>query len=129
MQRILFSAYNALKGKGSSVDAGRQFARWLGEHVGKPGGVTFVGETEVWVPVGPWLRGNDEQTRRLNYIGELMRRDCKLFIRSLRPLLIEDGYQPETLDRWIGDTVRELDTLSVHMYCTWHYAWGEKAPE
>ncbi|KZO99363.1 S-adenosyl-L-methionine-dependent methyltransferase [Calocera viscosa TUFC12733] len=127
MQRVLFAAYSALKGKGSTVDAGKLCARWLGEHVGKPGGVTFVGEDLVWVPVGPWLQGTDERTRRLNYIGELMRRDCKLFVRSLRPTLIDAGYRAEVLDGWIEDADRELEDLTVHMFCTWHYAWAEKA--
>ncbi|KZT57484.1 S-adenosyl-L-methionine-dependent methyltransferase [Calocera cornea HHB12733] len=122
MQRLLFAAYSALKGKGSTVDAGMQFARWLKEHVAQPGGVTFVGEDLVWVPIGPWLQGTDERTRRLNYIGELMRRDSKLFVRALRPTLIEAGYDPALLDGWIEETDAELDGLKVRLFCTWHYA-------
>lgn len=63
------------------------------------------------------------ETRKLETIGELMRQNglvylfflnlslelmgitsCQAFVRALKPLLLSEGYSPETVDRFIAGT-------------------------
>lgn len=46
-------------------------------------------------------------------MGELLRRNCRGFAKSLRPLLLSEGYFPDCVDRMIADAERELDEDKV----------------
>ncbi|EJT98426.1 S-adenosyl-L-methionine-dependent methyltransferase [Dacryopinax primogenitus] len=126
LQRLLSAAYGALKAKGSTVDAGRGLAKWLKALQGRRGGTSAVGSHVVWVPVGGWLPGTDPQSQHLNNLGHLMAQDCQLFLRSLRPTLLEAGYDPLLLDSWVLEAESELaraERGEGGLWCLWHYAY------
>ncbi|KAG8717995.1 hypothetical protein FRC08_006191 [Ceratobasidium sp. 394] len=126
MARMLFEAFTTMKGRGSHVDANIKLYGWLCENP------LFQDEdwAKIFSPIGPWERGRTEaETRKLEIIGELMRQNSLSFVRALKPLLLSEGYFPETVDRFIAGTDRELSELSVHMYVQWHYAWAIRKPE
>ncbi|KAG9127539.1 hypothetical protein FRC07_012555 [Ceratobasidium sp. 392] len=126
MARMLFEAFTTMKGRGSHVDANIKIYGWLCENQ------LFQDEDweKIFSPIGPWERGRTEaETRKLETIGELMRQNSLSFVRALKPLLLSENYSPETVDRFIAGTDRELAALSVHMYVQWHYAWATRKPE
>ncbi|KAG8701238.1 hypothetical protein FRC09_005486 [Ceratobasidium sp. 395] len=126
MARMLFEAFTTMKGRGSHVDANIKIHGWLCENP------LFQDEdwAKIFSPIGPWERGRTEaESRKLETIGELMRQNSLSFVRALKPLLLSEGYFPETVDRFIAGTDRELAELNVHMYVQWHYAWAIRKPE
>ncbi|KAL5635113.1 hypothetical protein ACGC1H_002965 [Rhizoctonia solani] len=126
MARMLFEAFTTMKGRGSHVDANVNLYNWLCQNP------LFEDEDwgKVFSPIGPWERGRTAaETNKLQIIGELMRQNSLAFVRALKPLLISEGYAPETVDRFIAGTDRELSELSVRMYVQWHYAWAVRKPE
>lgn len=121
MARMLFEAFNTMKARGSHIDANINLYSWLCQNP------LFQDEdwAKIFAPIGPWERGRTAvETRKLETVGELMRQNALAFVRALKPLLLSEGYSPETVDRFIAGTDRELAQLSVHMYVQWHYAWA-----
>jgi len=123
MNRLLWEAYNCLKPRGSAIDAGRFLLTWLQQN----DELENEEGRKIFTPIGPWLKGDDEaDTERLLFIGELMRQNSKEFVRGWKPMLLEEGFFEDTVDRWIQGTDEELGALSVHMHVQWHYACATK---
>ncbi|KDQ16365.1 hypothetical protein BOTBODRAFT_31050 [Botryobasidium botryosum FD-172 SS1] len=122
--RICFEAYNTMKARGSSMDCGRQLLSWLKNEP------LLKGEEyqKLHFPIGPWEKNRKDEKRaaHLEEVGELCRRSMKEFSRSVRPLLISEGYFPEIVDKIIRCIDDELSTLSVHTYTQWHYFSAQK---
>jgi len=123
LARILFEVYNTLKSRSSAVDAPTQLFKWIQEH---PDLKDEVG-MDLFIPIGPWLMGADKvATERVQYVGHLMRENLLELTRAFKPMLVEEAYSPDTIDRWIAGADAELGQLSVHMYTKWHYACAIK---
>jgi len=123
MARMCFEAYNAMKSRGSALDAGVMLERWMNAEPD----VFDVKYDVKWIPIGPWDRGSTpEETRQLIHLGTLMRQNMKEYARSLVPVFLGNGYAPDVVSRFIEGADRELDELSVHLYLTYHHCWGRK---
>jgi len=120
-QRMLFEAYNVMKKRGSSMDAGHSLHTYLSRNP------TFehIGYQHVLCPVGPWKEGESvEETHQLHVMGTLMRQNATEFVRALKPLLVSEGYPPETVQTWIEQTENQLNSLTPRTYTKWHFCWG-----
>jgi hypothetical protein len=66
------------------------------------------------IPLGPWPVGaTEEETRWIQAIGEMMRTNAYEFINTLRPMLKSQGFDDETIDRFIFGAESGLSHLSL----------------
>ncbi|KAL5529605.1 hypothetical protein ACEPAG_5590 [Sanghuangporus baumii] len=123
LARATFEAYNLMKSRGSSLDAGRFLGRWMESCPI----LREVQYREILTPIGPWKKGStQEETQRLQMMGTLMRQNMKEYVRSCQPMFVATGYPPALIERFLEGTDKELDELSLHMYVKWHHAWGRR---
>jgi hypothetical protein len=50
-ERVFFAGYNAIKGRGGSIDSPAMIPSWLRSL----DSLTDVGWTKIFVPIGPWI--------------------------------------------------------------------------
>ncbi|KZT26554.1 S-adenosyl-L-methionine-dependent methyltransferase [Neolentinus lepideus HHB14362 ss-1] len=118
-QRIFFSAYNAMKSRGGSIDSPNLSSKWLQED----GHFTNIGWTKIFIPIGPWVESASPRERQM---AEMLRTNCLTHINGMAPLLLSEGYFPETVERMQREAAVELQSLQVHLYSRWSFAWGLK---
>ncbi|OBZ69156.1 hypothetical protein A0H81_10751 [Grifola frondosa] len=85
--------------------------------------LTDVGWHKVFIPIGPW-RYNDQRER---IIAEMLRSDCLSYIAGMEPLLLSEGYFPESVENMIREASAELRELRVHLHSRWSFAWAVKS--
>lgn len=120
-QRMLFEAYNVMKKRGSSMDAGHSLHTYLSRN----SSFEHIGYRHVWCPVGSWKGGETaEEDQRQRIMGTLMRQNAREFVRALSPLLVSEGYPSETVTAWIERTEEQLTALNPRLYTKWHFCWG-----
>jgi hypothetical protein len=71
---------------------------------------------EFWIPLSPWLKGNDPNSRWWNDIGATMRDDVKAFMKSGRPLLLGNGLTEDFVDQLENNAVAELNEAITPVY-------------
>ncbi|KAG8961395.1 hypothetical protein FRC00_012415 [Tulasnella sp. 408] len=82
----------AIRDRGPGIDSYDQVPGWLKEM----GSVwEEVGAKDVFVPVGPWEKGD----RKKRIIGEMNRQNVLRLVPAFRPLLLAYGYFDETVDK------------------------------
>jgi len=98
--------------RGGSVDAAERLHSWLEDDP--------VFEDVVyrphWVPISPWLQGDDPESKWLNEIGGLVRDDTKAFLNAARPLLLGSGLPEEFVNELQKNTLRELEEARAPHY-------------
>ncbi|KAF9011053.1 S-adenosyl-L-methionine-dependent methyltransferase [Cyathus striatus] len=99
--RWLAFANAAVRKVGGDTDAATHLYDWISKHP------TFEQATyrEFWLPVSPWMKGDDFQQR----IGNGMRDDIFAFMKSGRPLLLSTGLPEHILDLVEQEAVQELN--------------------
>ncbi|KAI8989708.1 S-adenosyl-L-methionine-dependent methyltransferase [Trametes punicea] len=117
--RMFFAAYNAMKNRGGSIDSPSMCPTWLRAI----DAYTDVGWHKVFIPIGPW-RPNSSPRERL--IAEMLREDCLRYIDGLTPLLLSEGYLPESVEMMQREASAELRELRVRIYSRWTFAWAVK---
>ncbi|OSD08574.1 S-adenosyl-L-methionine-dependent methyltransferase [Trametes coccinea BRFM310] len=117
--RMFFAAYNAMKNRGGSIDSPSMCPTWLRAI----DAYTDVGWHKVFIPIGPW-RQNVSPRERL--IAEMLREDCLRYIAGLTPLLLSEGYLPESVEMMQREASAELRELRVRIYSRWTFAWAVK---
>ncbi|OCH94926.1 S-adenosyl-L-methionine-dependent methyltransferase [Obba rivulosa] len=117
-QKVFFSAYNAMKNRGGNIDSPSMSPQWLRAI----DGLTDVGWHKIFIPIGPWRQFDAREAT----ISELLRADCLKYISGLAPLLLSEGYLPESVDTLIREATTELRDLSVKLYSRWCFAWAVK---
>ncbi|KAG8936007.1 hypothetical protein FRC03_001216 [Tulasnella sp. 419] len=75
---------------------------------------------DVYIPIGPWKTEANDQSP---YVGSLMRENVSSMLSNLRPLILDEEYPAEIIDRWITEAREELRYLRVKANAIWHYAW------
>ncbi|KAI0672942.1 S-adenosyl-L-methionine-dependent methyltransferase [Trametes maxima] len=117
--RVFFAAYNAMKNRGGSIDSPSMCPSWLR-------GVdafTDVGWHKIFIPMGPWPQSSDPRER---LIAEMLREDCFRYIAGLAPLLLSEGYLPESVEMMQREAAAELRELRTRIYSRWAFAWAVK---
>lgn len=110
----------AIRDRGPGIDSYDQVPGWLKEM----GSVwEEVGVKDVFVPVGPWEKGD----RKKRTIGEMNRQNVLRLVPAFRPLLLAYGYFDETIDKWILKVNEELRDLKRPLYVRWACAWAVKS--
>ncbi|KAI0664665.1 S-adenosyl-L-methionine-dependent methyltransferase [Cubamyces menziesii] len=117
--RMFFAAYNAMKNRGGSIDSPSMCPTWLRAN----DAYTDVGWHKVFIPIGPW-RQNSNPRERL--IAEMLREDCLRYIAGLTPLLLSEGYLPESVEMMQREASAELRELRARIYSRWTFAWAVK---
>ncbi|KAI0822861.1 S-adenosyl-L-methionine-dependent methyltransferase [Trametes gibbosa] len=117
--RVFFAAYNAMKNRGGSIDTPSMCPTWLRAN----DAYTDVGWHKVFVPIGPWGQTNDPRER---VIAEMLREDCLRYIAGLTPLLLSEGYLPESVEKMQREAAAELRELRIRIYSRWAFAWAVK---
>ncbi|KAI0748536.1 S-adenosyl-L-methionine-dependent methyltransferase [Daedaleopsis nitida] len=118
VHRVFFAAYNAMKARGGSPDSPSMCPTWLRAI----DSFTDVGWHKVFIPIGPW-RFADHRER---IITEMLRDDCLRLIAGLAPLLLSEGYLPESVEKMRREATAELRELRVHLHSRWTFAWAVK---
>ena len=95
------------------------------------GGVwSEIGYKIIYIPIGPWedecefsgrIRGNahltlNSVTEKQRYVAELMRQDSYHISNSFKPLLLNQGFFSETVDKLIAQVHNELKNLDQKLY-------------
>ncbi|KAJ3553866.1 hypothetical protein NM688_g3394 [Phlebia brevispora] len=136
--RIFFAAYNAMKNRGGSPDAPSMSPTWLRAI----DSLTDVGWHKVFVPIGPWIYGERSYTDRARphgsnreaanerekILADMLRTNCLAFISGMGPLLMSEGYLPESVEKMQHEAGMELQELRVRLYSRWSFAWAVKKP-
>jgi len=120
IHKIFFATYNAMKNRGGSIDSPSMNPTWLRAM----DNLTDVGWHKIFVPMGPW-RYDDEREKELS---ELCRLNCLSYISGLAPMLLSEGYLPESVDQMCREAATELRELRTHLYTRWSFAWAVKRP-
>lgn len=120
VHKVFFATYNAMKNRGGSPDSPNMNPTWLRTI----DSLTDVGWHKAFVPMGPW-RYDDEREKVLS---ELCRENCLRYISGLAPLLLSEGYLPESVDNMCREATAELRELRTHLYTRWNFAWAVKKP-
>ncbi|KDQ60927.1 hypothetical protein JAAARDRAFT_173301 [Jaapia argillacea MUCL 33604] len=118
-QRIFFATYNSMKNRGSCIDSPHMSPTWLEAMEG----LVDIDWCKVFIPLGPWPADPLEQM-----LGEMNRTNCLKHISGMAPLLLNEGYFQETVDKMIREATLELTELRVHLYTRWSFAWAVKQP-
>ncbi|KAG8956778.1 hypothetical protein FRC04_000256 [Tulasnella sp. 424] len=113
---------STLKRGGATPAMTDDWARWLAEMPL----YTNVGESEAWIPMGPWREGMNESERAA---AELLRDDALKIISSFKPKLIEGGYDEALIERWSLAAREELNAMEPKLYMRWRFAWATRTPE
>ncbi|KAM5532078.1 hypothetical protein V8D89_014242 [Ganoderma adspersum] len=116
--RVFFAAYNAMKNRGGSIDSSVMSPTWLRAI----DAFTDVGWHKIFIPIGPW-RYADQRERALT---EMLRDDCLRYISGMAPLLLSEGYLPESVDMMQREAAAELRGLRIHVQSRWTFAWAVK---
>ncbi|KAI0780653.1 S-adenosyl-L-methionine-dependent methyltransferase [Trametes elegans] len=117
--RVFFAAYNAMKNRGGSIDSPSMCPTWLRAIES----YTDVGWHKVFIPIGPWRQSADPKER---IIAEMLREDCFRYIAGLAPLLLSEGYLPESVEKMQREAAAELRELRARIYSRWTFAWAVK---
>ncbi|KAI0636697.1 S-adenosyl-L-methionine-dependent methyltransferase [Trametes polyzona] len=117
--RVFFAAYNAMKNRGGSIDSPSMCPTWLRSI----DAYTDVGWHKVFIPIGPWRQTADPRER---LIAEMLREDCLRYIGGLAPLLLSEGYLPESVEMMQREAAAELRDLRARIYSRWAFAWAVK---
>jgi len=116
--RIFFAAYNAMKKRGGSIDSPSMSPTWLRAI----DSLTDVGWHKIFIPIGPW-HYEDERSKAL---AEMLRANSLSFISGLKPLLLSEGYLPESVDKMQREATAEIAESRVRIYTRWSFAWAMK---
>ncbi|KAI0691028.1 S-adenosyl-L-methionine-dependent methyltransferase [Cytidiella melzeri] len=119
-ERIFFAGYNAIKTRGGSIEAAGMSPSWLRSI----DSLIDVGWAKAFVPIGPWIYSNEKD----RVLAEMLRTNCLSYISGLSPLLLSDGYLPESVERMKREAAAELLELKVHLHSRWSFAWAVKKP-
>ncbi|KAI0807727.1 S-adenosyl-L-methionine-dependent methyltransferase [Fomes fomentarius] len=119
--RVFFAGYNAMKNRGGSIDSTSMSPSWLRAI----DAYTDVGWHKVFIPIGPW-RYADYRERVL---AEMLREDCLRYIGTMAPLLLSEGYLPESVEKMQREAAIELRELRVRLHSRWSFAWAVKKAE
>ncbi|EPQ58002.1 S-adenosyl-L-methionine-dependent methyltransferase [Gloeophyllum trabeum ATCC 11539] len=119
-QKVFFAAYNAMKNRGGCIDSPTLTPRWLQED----GHFTNIGWNKIFVPIGPWVETASPRERQM---AEMMRTNTLTHINGMAPLLLSEGYFPETVEKMQREAAIEVQSLRVHLYSRWNFAWAIKA--
>ncbi|KAI0082841.1 S-adenosyl-L-methionine-dependent methyltransferase [Panus rudis PR-1116 ss-1] len=118
IHRIFFAGYNAMKNRGGSIDSASMSPTWLRANTL----FTDVGWHKIFIPIGPWTY-QDERSRVL---AEMLRMNCLSYISGLGPLLLSEGYLPESVEELQQKAKAELQELRVRVFSRWNFAWAVK---
>ncbi|KAG9313965.1 S-adenosyl-L-methionine-dependent methyltransferase [Chiua virens] len=105
-------AQRAVRERGGDADASTHLHEWISNHPA----FEDVVYREFWIPLSPWLRGNDPHSKFWNEIGTTMRDDLQAFMKSGRPLLLGHGLSAEFVDAIERNACAELDTAETPVY-------------
>lgn len=126
--RLLFESFQCMNRRGGPVHAGLMMNQWL------PAvrGIEFCHVEPVLVPIGTFGKGEDSMDQeRVLHLGELMKQNCAELSRSLRPLLLAEGYFEETVDRLVHNVRRDIldpnNTSGLQLYAKWVCGYARKA--
>ncbi|KAH9857175.1 hypothetical protein C2E23DRAFT_881638 [Lenzites betulinus] len=117
--RVFFAAYNAMKNRGGSIDSPSMMPTWLRAN----DAYADVGWHKAFIPIGPWRQTSDPRER---LIAEMLREDCLRYIAGLTPLLLSEGYLPESVEMMQREATAELRELRARIYSRWAFAWAVK---
>ncbi|KAG8976990.1 endoplasmic reticulum retention protein [Tulasnella sp. 425] len=93
IQRVFAAVYSAYKGTGAIVDWPRTWHKLI---EGNPN-YEHVTTWQMKMPLGPWPQGLSMEHKRGSI---LLRNNLINILGSFTPLLLQDGYKLETIERW-----------------------------
>jgi len=105
-------ANRAVRERGGDADASLHLHEWVSNH---PAFENVV-YREFWIPLSPWLKGDDADSIWWNGIGTTMRDDLKAFMSSGRPLLLGSGLSEDFVDQLEHNAVQELEEAITPVY-------------
>ncbi|KIO31029.1 hypothetical protein M407DRAFT_241948 [Tulasnella calospora MUT 4182] len=76
--------------------------------------------------MGPWKEGLDESERAA---AELLRQVVLELIPSVKPRLMEGGYDEDLIDRWSLAAKEEIRTMEPKLYVLWKFGWATRTSE
>ncbi|EJD48504.1 S-adenosyl-L-methionine-dependent methyltransferase [Auricularia subglabra TFB-10046 SS5] len=97
----------SVRARGANIDAAALLHRWIGQH----SAYEDVEYREFWLPTGPFIDPDAEDAHRLNFIGELLRQDLRIFLKSIRVLLLSGGMPEAQVDELRARAWRELERM------------------
>ncbi|PIL24243.1 hypothetical protein GSI_13996 [Ganoderma sinense ZZ0214-1] len=116
--RVFFAAYNAMKNRGGSIDSSVMSPTWLRAI----DAFTDVGWHKIFIPIGPWRYADQRECA----LTEMLRDDCLRYISGMAPLLLSEGYLPESVEMMQREAAVELRELRIHVQSRWTFAWAVK---
>jgi hypothetical protein len=75
---------SAVRDRGGDVDAAKYLHSWVHEH----GAFKDVVYREFWIPLCPWAKGDDAESKWWNKVGEIFRENvivCKISVQYPSP--------------------------------------------
>lgn len=119
IQRVFAAVYSAYKGTGAIVDWPRTWHKMI---EGNPN-YEHVTTWQMKMPLGPWPQGLSMEHKRGSI---LLRNNLINILGSFTPLLLQDGYKLETIERWKQETEKELLEMRLHSYANWTWTICQK---
>ncbi|KAG8940610.1 hypothetical protein FRC03_005297 [Tulasnella sp. 419] len=80
-----------------------------------------VGTRDIYIPIGPWendLSEQAEEAARLNQTNSLQ------FLRTNSHILLKDGFDEATINRWIPIARKEIVQMKPRLYTRYRLGWG-----
>ncbi|KAI0783388.1 S-adenosyl-L-methionine-dependent methyltransferase [Abortiporus biennis] len=105
-------ARNAMRRHGADVDAAHRLHEWVKDHPDFEDTIY----RDFWLPVSPWKKGDDAETRVFNEVGEACREDLTAFLESGRPLLLSAGVKESFLNELETKARREMEEARTPLY-------------
>lgn len=119
IQRLFVEVHSAWKGTGAILDWRRTWHRLSEENPNYEHVTTW----QMKMPLGPWPQGLSLEHKR----GSILLRNNMLnLLSSFTPLFLQDGYSPETIERWKQGTEKELLEMRLHTYANWTWTICQK---
>lgn len=83
------------------------------------------GSGTMFNPIGPWVKSPEpEERQRLEFAGILMRQNLKSAVQAFHTLFRKARIPEASIDELTTKTIKELDSLEVHMWIRTWFSWG-----
>ncbi|KAG6333269.1 hypothetical protein ID866_5821 [Astraeus odoratus] len=105
-------ANRAIRSRGGDADAALHMHEWIESNPA----FEDVVRRDIWMPVSPWLQGDDPHTIFWNDIAATLRDDIKAFMKSGRPLLLGHGLSEAFVNAMEHNAYQELDEAKTPLY-------------
>ncbi|KAG8982905.1 hypothetical protein FRB90_006457 [Tulasnella sp. 427] len=115
LQHNFYQCYKAYQNRNNSaVDASLYWHDYLESNPN----FTSPKTQDTFIPLGPFKPNMSEYEKK---VSNLMREDIMHIMSAFKPLLVGDGHKEEDVDRWIANSVQELQELRICGHIKWRY--------